>query len=166
MADMSAFGAVVTSLRFAGDITKAMVALRDHQMIQAKVIELQGVILTAQGSALAAQADQSALLDSVRGLEKKIAELEGWESEKKKYELHRRDNGALTYILKVSPEPTEPPHELCANCYARSLKRVLQTEFWQPMRCEVLCCHECGSVVYVKGHPHVDHAKLRPRGSR
>ena len=55
MVDMAAIAIVAKSLETAADITKAMIGLRDASMIQEKVIELQGVILSAQQGALATQ---------------------------------------------------------------------------------------------------------------
>jgi hypothetical protein len=50
MVDVSAIAGVMSSLKVAGDITKAAVGLRDAQALQSKVIELQGVILSAQSA--------------------------------------------------------------------------------------------------------------------
>ena len=45
--DMGSIAALATSLQSAVEITKGMIGLRDATMIQVKIIELQGVILSA-----------------------------------------------------------------------------------------------------------------------
>lgn len=42
MVDMSAIAGMISALKGASDITKAMVDLRDAAAVQGKVIELQG----------------------------------------------------------------------------------------------------------------------------
>jgi hypothetical protein len=85
--DMTAIAGLVSSLKAATDISKAMIGLRDTALIQGKVIELQGIILSARQSALSAQSDQFTLLERVRDLEKKLADLGAWGAEKTRYEL-------------------------------------------------------------------------------
>jgi hypothetical protein len=61
---MAAISIITNSLKTAADITKAMIGLRDTSTIQAKVIELQGVILSAQHGALTTQTNQFVLLSA------------------------------------------------------------------------------------------------------
>ena len=126
MMDMGSIAALVGSLKTAGEITKAAVDMRDGQMLQAKVIELQTVILTAQSNALTAQQDQFALLDRVRSLETEIAGLKAWDAEKQNYVLSEVAPGAFAYALKPDSKVSEPPHWLCVNCYNHSQKSLLQ----------------------------------------
>jgi hypothetical protein len=132
--DITAIAGLVSSLKAATDISKAMVGLRDGALIQSKVIELQGVILTAQQSALSAQSDQFAVLERVRELEKEIAHLKAWDTEKKKYELREVSPGAFAYVMKKSAKGGEPPHWLCAACYQRGNKFILQDHGLTPER--------------------------------
>ena len=88
--DYGQMAALATSLRSASEIAKMMVGIRDAAVIQAKVIELQGIIMTAQASALATQSDQLTLLERIRQLQKEVTEMEQWEAEKNKYRLHER----------------------------------------------------------------------------
>lgn len=161
--DMGAIGAMVGSLNAARQITKAMLSIRDQAMIQSKVIELNTEILTAQSSAFAANATQTALLDQIRDLEKKIADLEAWEAEKKRYQLKDVGNGAMAFSLKPGMEESEPPHSICANCYSNGLKSILQKEIRYPGLAHVLACHSCGSDMYLSGHRHKDHTTTRRR---
>ena len=150
--DMGSIAAVGTSLQSAGEIIKAMVGLRDGAMIQAKVIELQAVILSAQGAALAANANQFTLLERVRELEKEIADMKAWDTEKQKYHLKEISPGVLAYVLKADAEPTSPGHWLCTTCYEQRRKSILQYigEPKAGARIEsVFGCNACKSQVLV-----------------
>jgi ribosomal protein L32 len=116
----------MSALKAAGDITNLMVASHDANVIRHKAIELQTQIFTAQQNAIAAQSDQFALLERVRDLEKQVADLEAWDAEKKRYELKRLTSGALVYSLKTDASGSEPPHQICANCYQHHRKSILQ----------------------------------------
>ena len=51
MIDISSIAAVASSLKTAGDITKTAIGLRDAQALQAKIIELNHVIIAAPSPA-------------------------------------------------------------------------------------------------------------------
>ena len=126
MFDPGSIAAIAASLKTAGDIAKTMIGLRDTAVLQAKTIELQGMILSAQSSAFSAQQERSALVDKIGALEAEMARMEAWDAEKLRYELKRWGKGAFTYVLKESEARGEPMHALCAACYERAVKSVLQ----------------------------------------
>jgi hypothetical protein len=95
--DMTAIGGMMSSVKAAAEITKAMIGLRDAAMIQGKIIELNSVILSAQSSAFEANNTQSALLKQISDLEEKIAQLETWDAEKQRYQLTELSDGVLAY---------------------------------------------------------------------
>lgn len=143
MVDMGSIAAVAASLRVAGDITKAAIDLRDAQMLQGKIIELNKVILDAQSNAMGAQLEQFTLIERVRALEADVAKLEAWEREKQRYQLESLPPGILMYTLKPGMENGDPPHKICANCYNQGVKSFLNNEgssngltTWK--------CHRCG----------------------
>ena len=82
MVDMAMISGAMSALKAAGDTAKLMIASHDAGVIREKAIELQAQIFTAQNNALAAQSDQFALLERVRELEKQVADLKAWDSEK------------------------------------------------------------------------------------
>ena len=90
MVDMSMITGGLASLKAAKDIAEGLVSLRDTAKFQGAVVELQGKIL-------AAHADQFSLLERVRELEAKMAQLEAWEAEKKRYNL--TDYGGGTFAI-------------------------------------------------------------------
>ncbi len=127
MIDMGSIQAAIGSLKTAGDIAKGFMQLKTTAEIQSKVIELQSEILAAQSGALAAQSDQSSLLEEIRQLKARMAEIEGWENEAKRYKLTDYGAGTFAYQLKTGMENGEPPHSLCPNCFQNRKKSILQT---------------------------------------
>jgi hypothetical protein len=122
-----AIGAAISGLKTAGEIAGSFIKMRDEAMIQAKVIELQSVILAAQSSALAAQGEQFALLEEKRRFEQKIVEFEDWAAEKQRYELKAIGSGAFAYAIKPGMENGEPSHWLCAVCFNKRHRSFLQS---------------------------------------
>lgn len=141
--DIGSMAALVGSLRTAGEITKAMVDLRDAAAVQNKVIELQGIILTAQSSALATQSNQLALLEQIRALEEKLAGIEGWSEEQEKYKLTDYGGGTFAYELDQPAFYGEPPHRICPQCYAEAKKSVLQFCWVTTSGQDHYECHSC-----------------------
>jgi hypothetical protein len=125
MPDLQTFMGLASSLKLAGEMAKAMLDIRDGAKLQATVIELQGLIMSAQGSALTAQNDQFALLETVRQLQERIATLEGWEGEKRRYALKDYGEGTFAYELKADESRDEPIHRLCPTCFNQGSKSIL-----------------------------------------
>jgi Zn finger protein HypA/HybF involved in hydrogenase expression len=75
--------------------------------------------------ALAAQTDQSSLIDKIRDLENEIADVKAWGVEKIRYKLITPWQGSLTYALKESTSNAEPPHYICTSCYQNGRKSIL-----------------------------------------
>ncbi len=175
MPDMAAFASAFASLKAAGEIAKALISLRDTATFQTQVIELNGQILSAQASALAAQAEQSTLLELKRDLEKEVADLKAWDAEKQKYHLvDLRINvapghgGALAYALKEQASSSEPIHFLCPNCYEDGRKSILQEEKRVPGMVDILWCNCCSAEINRTGitYEKTPRAKLSSRPRR
>ena len=111
------------ALKTAFDIAKGLKDIDDATRRNAAVIELQEKILAAREA-------QSTLLDRVSELEEKVASFETWDAEKQRYELKQlaRGGAALAYALKPEAQPSEPFHCICASCYQRRIKSILQFE--------------------------------------
>jgi hypothetical protein len=151
MVDMTAIAGMATSLRSALEITKAMIDVRDTNLIQTKTFELTREIMAAQSYALEAMATQSDLLASKRELEEKISKLETWNAEKGRYQLKSIQAGVTAYALKEGMENGEEPHCLCPTCYNRGQKSILQRETFSVGRAVMQVCHECGTELIVHG---------------
>jgi hypothetical protein len=109
-------------------------------------------------------------LRQISDLEKKVAELEAWNAEKEKYQLHDirqglpgGQDGMFAYRLKSMGSTGEPIHFLCANCFYDRHKSILQHQMLVPGACEAYLCHRCGNILYRTGHPYPEHFGLRPK---
>lgn len=143
MPDLSLIAGTVSSLKAASDIAKALVGIRDATMLNEKVIELQRVILAAQSDAFAAQSEIFSMHEKVRELEKRLADVVGWEAEKARYQMVELYKGAIAYSLRDEARINgEPHHYICASCYQKGRKTILQgsSGSWGA---KLLTCHEC-----------------------
>ena len=123
------------------DAAKGLKDINDAAIRNAAVIELQEKIL-------AAREQQSALAERVGDLEAQVAEFEAWDAEKQRYELKEFKSGQFAYPLKAEVAGGEPAHMLCANCYSKNQKSILQTEVRDPGRHEVTFCQNCGNELF------------------
>jgi hypothetical protein len=146
MVGMGSIASAIGSLKTAADLAKGFLDLKEAAAVQGRVIELQGVILAAQSSALAAQSDQFALLEEIRSLKAKMADLEAWDTEKKRYERKNVGYGSFVYVLKPEERGTEPPHWACANCYEHGHIATVQLTF-VPKRGQVWTCPSCKNTI-------------------
>jgi hypothetical protein len=157
MVDMAMISGTMSALKAAGEITKLMIASHDANVIRQKAIELQTQIFTAQQNALTAQSDQFTLLQQVRDLESQNANLKAWESEKQRYELRQLHGrgAAFAYSPKVGAQGAEPFHCICAACYQRGAKTILQFSRTASVRSteHILKCPACQAEVHVDGWP-------------
>ncbi|MCJ2033046.1 hypothetical protein [Methylobacterium sp. J-068] len=154
MVDIAAISGLTSSLKATSDIAKAMLGIRDELLIREKAVELNAQVMTAQSSALAAQAAQAELVERVRQLEQKVVELEDWEREKCRYQLAEIATGVFAYATKPGMEDGEPPHRICARCYQDGRKSILQgisrTKNWTKL--DLLVCHVCDAEIVLASH--------------
>jgi hypothetical protein len=127
MPGIALIASAVSSLKSAYELTKAMVGIRDAKIINSRVIELQGVILSAQSDAMAAHSDQFMMLERIRELEQIVADLKAWDTEKQRYRLEAVTPTVFAYTLKPDAAGSEPPHWLCTACYQNGKKSILST---------------------------------------
>lgn len=149
--DLTAILGVAQSLKVAGDLTKAVVDLRDAQLVQSKVIELQSVILSAQSSAMLAQQEQFTLVERIRSLETEVADLKAWDTQADEYELKQIDRAAFAYMKKEAMRGPEPAHWLCVNCFEHKRRSVLQDQGRSKAdaQMEVFGCPTCRATLMV-----------------
>jgi hypothetical protein len=146
---MAEFFAGLSLFKSMYDAAKDLKDMNDATIRNGAVIELQEKILSAQR-------EQAELIEIAGALKARVAELEAWDADKKRYKLADLGRGMSVYSLKDGMENGEPPHHLCAACYNEGHKSIMQTETRSPGRCQVLVCHRCGSDLYlsVDSHSH------------
>jgi hypothetical protein len=158
MVDVSAISGVLSSLGAAKDIAQTMIGLRDTAAFQGKLIEFQSKIIDAQNRAMTANDERTALLETIRKLEEKVADFEAWETEKQKYHLKEVDVGAFAYVLKPDTQTSEPAHWICTTCYGNKKKSLLQSigsaapSGGPNFRRTLWKCFTCKSEVLTLGH--------------
>lgn len=149
--DMSAISGLLSSLNAAKDIAQAMIGLRDSKALEPKILEFHAALLKANGSALAAQQQLFALLETVRELKEEVARLENWSAQKERYELQQVPSfhKPFAYALKADVQGGEPPHYICANCYEHGKRSILQPE--RNGLAKSIVCHDCGATLRLQG---------------
>lgn len=126
--DYSLIQGAISSIKSASDIAKSILDISKSVDINARVIELQSAILNAQSLALDAQSLQSTMIEQISDLKEEMASVKKWESEKKRYALQAVEPGIFTYSLKKDRARSEPPHWICAGCYQKGSKSILQSD--------------------------------------
>jgi hypothetical protein len=144
--DMTLIQGTISGLKAAGDIAKSIFDLKVSVEVKGKIIDLQNAILSAQNSALAANADQQVMVEEIRALKKKIADVKAWEAQKQRYKLTPLWNGpVVVYALKESLSEGEPPHWICTKCYEHGERMILQPR--RGINNAYLVCPNCKSEV-------------------
>lgn len=128
------------AIKTAFDLAKGLKDIDDATRRNAAVIELQEKILSAQMA-------QATLIERVGDLEKEVTRFETWDTEKKKYELKELYSGFFCYILKEAEEAGEAAHAICANCYQRGSKSILQSNGEPQMFRHAWHCPACKTTV-------------------
>jgi Zn finger protein HypA/HybF involved in hydrogenase expression len=136
----------LSALKTAFDIAKGLKDIDNAARRNAAVIELQEKILSAQQT-------QSTLAEHVGELEKEVARLKAWDAEKQRYELKDVSPDVFAYTPKAGMENGEPFHMLCANCYQRGEKSILQATQELRMRRRVHNCPHCKAEYEMKYVP-------------
>lgn len=127
MVDIAAIAGVTSSLKAIGDLTKAMIGLRDAEAVLSKSVELNRLALQAFEQALAAREAQAAQVDRIRALETELAEMKKWQADKDRYSLANIGAGVVALRLQENARhPGEPIHCLCPDCAANGKKFHLQ----------------------------------------
>jgi len=116
----------INALKGASDIAKGMLAFKFDTEMSAKVMDLNRIILDVQQQVMAANESYSAATSRIKELEAELAKLNNWEQEQQRYQLHSLVPGTLVYRIKPDMQGTEPPHDICPNCYQKGAKSILQ----------------------------------------
>jgi len=136
----------LSAIKNAFDIAKGLKDIDDAARRNAAAIELQEKIL-------AAQAAQSALIQTVNDLEKEVAGLKDWEADKRRYQLAELRAGLVALSPKHSMQSGEPFHYICADCAANGKKFYLQKHIAGPYYDEYRCGGCKSTIGLDKGTP-------------
>lgn len=78
-------------------------------------------------------------------LEQEVTRLKAFETEKDRYAMQKIGEYSFAYALKPEAAGDEPPHYICANCYANSQKSILQRSKTTDSHNYTLNCPRCKS---------------------
>ncbi|WP_295810352.1 hypothetical protein [uncultured Nitratireductor sp.] len=100
------------------DGVKALSEIKDAKRRSEVEVDLLGKLI-------ALQSDFSALRDSKEAIEKELVKIKDWNADKARYEMKSLEPGVLVYRVKEVERGSEPPHEICADCYNNDKKSLL-----------------------------------------
>ncbi|WP_323790097.1 hypothetical protein [Thalassovita sp.] len=105
--------------------------------------EIKFLAADAVDKLLEAKQAQMAMQDKILELENELKQRDRFQEEAKRYTLTKTDMGGFVYTLKPSEAGREPQHDLCASCFERDIKSVLQ-----PVDFNTLECPRCKARVF------------------
>lgn len=118
--------AAVQSTKTLTELLKAAHSLSNYSELLTAVTTDQQKLTDAIASDLASQEKQAALVERIRELERRLAEVEDWEAQMKRYYLFEFPTKALAYVLKPEMQSGEPMHYICTACADKKQKSTLQ----------------------------------------
>jgi hypothetical protein len=117
--------AAYNSVKAAFDIAKGVMSVTNDVKVKLATSELIGTLADSLEQIVAARKAHMDLLDRITELESALAKKAAWEAEKASYELRTSPFGPHFYALTADGTP--PSHRLCANCFDKGERSVLQT---------------------------------------
>lgn len=139
----SLIDSITNPLKTAGETAQKLISLRDTAKFGDAVIELQAQIMAAQQGALAAHQREATMAEEIRDLKTRMAELEAWDAEKQRYKLTDFGGETFAYVLKPDMSSGEPSHRICAACYQKGHKSILQFRHQTGMGQDKYACPAC-----------------------
>ena len=139
----SLIDSITNPLKTAGETAQKLISLRDTAKFGDAIIELQAQIMTDRQGALAAHQREATMVEEIRDLKTRMAELEAWDAEKQRYKLTDFGSGTFAYALKPDMSGGEPEHRLCAACYQKGRKSILQFRHQTTTRQDKYACPAC-----------------------
>lgn len=89
----------------------------------------------------------SKLLERLGELERENRQLREFEVDRENYVLETLAPNSSAYTYKTDVQAEQPKRYLCAHCFERKEKSILQFERHEAYT-DVLKCHQCGSAVH------------------
>lgn len=149
--DITIFSSVASGLNQVYHSTKALLDLKVETETAVKINALAGQVGDLMGKFIAAQSAHMECQEKAMHLEKEITRLKAFETEKDRYAMQKIGEHSFAYALKPEAAGEEPPHYICANCYANSQKSILQRSGTAGLHDYKLTCPRCGNDVLM---PH------------
>lgn len=140
----------LSALKTCFDIVKGLKDAHDVTTVDRASVALLKELITAHEA-------HAAAMKRIDELEKELHRFETWESEKQRYELKAlvRGGAAFAYVVKPGMQGGEPIHCICASCYQRAIKAILQFVRLAAVGAgeHILACPVCSAEVHTAGWP-------------
>lgn len=147
--DYSLIAAANSALTAAKELGRAAMGIRDFNEVAAKISAINDLLLKAQDSLFAHNAQLHALQQEKFDMANRLRELEEKLADRGRYSLVEISD--RTFVLgcnqgeKVSGDSAlgavEPKHYICQPCFAKGIKSVLQKDsFYGAIRLECPIC--------------------------
>jgi hypothetical protein len=144
---MAELQAVAASIRAAVDIGKAAKSVSDFNNFAAAVADVNMKLIPVMAAAIASLEKQSQLTARVAELEAELRTIRAWDRDADRYRLHTfPQTGVHAYAPKDPPKGNEQTHYLCATCFDKKQRSVLQPT--GPRR-EFLKCNTCDKTIQI-----------------
>ncbi|HEV2538231.1 MAG TPA: hypothetical protein VGU03_00845 [Frateuria sp.] len=141
--------AALGGVKSAIEIVKTILQAKSESDRLSAIGELQAALIEIQQQAMALQATVAELQDKEAGLRRENEALRQRASDLSRYQLLQfPETGAIAYELKDELRTQgEVRHFLCANCYQKGEKAILQQHE------RSLVCQSCTNRIYTKKMP-------------
>jgi len=135
-------------IKSVSDILVTARELKDAKHLVGQLDDLQARLIEARSREIETQEKLSAAMRRIEKLESELRKLEDWNSDSQRYELTTIAHGVFAYHLKPGCCRDEPPHLLCANCFGKRQKSILQLD-GDGQIAKAYKCHNCSSELVV-----------------
>ena len=135
-------GASLGALNGAADISQKLKDIFGTE--KPDLVASKQLVLELLNSLVDAQMNHIKVERLLADLQEQLNAADRFANEAARYELATTDMGGRVYALKKDDPSDEPAHEICADCYERSKKRILQPS--PDQRC-MLVCNTCGAKI-------------------
>jgi len=144
----NAIAITLGSARMMMSVAQALKDMDERIKVINAVFEVSEKLMDATAVAMAAQEKQTTLTQRIAELEKENEQLKNWDTEREQYALVEPNPGFFAYCRKPEIETSEPVHHLCANCFTKYEKAILQLE--RTSLSSQYCCLRCDRKIMVR----------------
>jgi predicted RNA-binding Zn-ribbon protein involved in translation (DUF1610 family) len=120
--DIQSITTAVGGLKTATEIIGNILSINKNAEVNARVIDLQNVILGLQSNLLELHSGYAQLLSEKAELETRLKGEDEWARVEKEYQLRSVGPDLYVYISTT----LKPSHWLCPNCFQKKQKAILQ----------------------------------------
>ena len=148
---MSDISGLISSFQALYSLAKSMLDIREFEHLNAKVIEMQQIIVLAQNQTLAAQESLSAQSTKIRQLEEECMRLKDWSAESQRYSHREIAPGVFAHVENVFVGNFQHAHKLCSHCFYQHERSPVQESAEEHRRISLSCFRCKGKIKFLEG---------------